>query len=128
MNLAVRKNTAAALAGADGDYAPLEVDANGALWVRNFADLTAAAPAATSVGIASAQAVATNANRKGLILMNTSANTISLGIGQAAVLNSGITLNPLGGSFEMDQYSFSTGAVNAIASGAASNLSVQEFS
>jgi hypothetical protein len=31
--LAVRKDTAAALAGADGDYAPLEVDASGRLHV-----------------------------------------------------------------------------------------------
>lgn len=33
MSLSVRKDAAAALAGADGDYAPLEVDANGRLWV-----------------------------------------------------------------------------------------------
>jgi hypothetical protein len=33
MALAVRKDTAAALAGTDGDYAPLEVDANGRLHV-----------------------------------------------------------------------------------------------
>ncbi len=35
--LAVRKDTAAALAGADGDYAVLEVDANGALHVTQAA-------------------------------------------------------------------------------------------
>lgn len=34
MALAVRKDTAAALAGSDGDYAPLEVDATGNLWVQ----------------------------------------------------------------------------------------------
>lgn len=33
MSLAVRKDTAGALAGTDGDYAPLQVDANGALRV-----------------------------------------------------------------------------------------------
>lgn len=33
MALAVRKDTAAALAGADGDYIPLIVDASGRLWV-----------------------------------------------------------------------------------------------
>ena len=33
MSLAVRSNTLAALAGTDGDYAPLQVDANGALYV-----------------------------------------------------------------------------------------------
>lgn len=37
MALAVRKDTAAALAGTDADYAPLEVDATGNLWVRQGA-------------------------------------------------------------------------------------------
>ena len=90
------------------------------------AALTANAPAATSVGVASAAALAANANRKGLILVNTSAATISLGVGVAAVLNSGITLKP-NGSFNMDQFNLFTGAINAIASAAASNLAIQEF-
>lgn len=89
-------------------------------------DLTPSSPTATSVGVASAQAVASNANRKGLILTNTSVNTISIGLGATAVLNSGITLYP-GGSFQMDEFCFDTGAVNAIASAASSNLAVQEF-
>jgi len=37
MPLAVRKDTAAGLAGADGDYAPLEVDASGNLWTKDSA-------------------------------------------------------------------------------------------
>lgn len=37
MSLAVRKDTGAALAGADGDYAPLQVDADGALRVTGGA-------------------------------------------------------------------------------------------
>jgi len=89
--------------------------------------LTFSAPTFASVGVASAQAVAINANRKGLLLVNTSANYISIGLGSPAVLYSGITLNPLGGSFWMDDYSFTTAAVNAIASGVASNLAVQEM-
>lgn len=90
--------------------------------------LIASAPAAASVGVVSAQAVAVNANRKGCLLVNTSLNYISIAFGaNAAVLYSGITLNPSGGSFWMDAYSFSTEAINAIASGAASNLAVQEF-
>jgi len=89
--------------------------------------LTFSAPTAVSVGIVSAQAVAANANRKGLLLVNTSTNYISIGLGSAAVLYSGITLNPSGGTFWMDEYSFTTSAVNAIASGAASNLAVQEM-
>jgi hypothetical protein len=90
--------------------------------------LTAAAPTATSVGVASAQAVAANANRKSLVLINTSTATISIAFGAApAVLSSGITLNAGGGVYEMDEYLFTTAVVNAIASAAASNLAVQEY-
>lgn len=89
--------------------------------------LTAAIPSVVTIGIASASAVASNSNRKGLILVNVSANTIYLGLGSSAVLGSGITIYPQG-SFEMDEYSFTTGTINAIASAASSNLTVQEFS
>lgn len=89
---------------------------------------TGGTPAAVSVGVTSGTALALNAARKGLILVNTSNNYISLAFGaNAAVLYSGITLNPNGGTFEMDAFSFTTGAVNAIASGATSNLAVQEW-
>lgn len=101
--------------------------ANTTAWLVNTkVDLTPSAPTAASVGVASAQAVAAAATRKGLVLTNTSSNTISLGFGNAAVLNSGITLVP-NGVFSMDEYSFDVGAVNAIASGATSNLAIQEF-
>lgn len=89
-------------------------------------DLTPSAPAAVAVTASSAQAVAAAATRKGLILTNTSANYISLGFGQTAVLYSGVTLAPYG-TFTMDEYSFDAGAVNAIASVNPSNLGVQEF-
>lgn len=89
--------------------------------------LTASAPTAATVGVTSAAAVNTNANRKGLVLVNTSVNTISLAIGAAAVLNSGITLLPSGGTWVMDEYTFTTGEVRAIASAASSNLSIQEL-
>lgn len=88
--------------------------------------LTSSSPTAATVGITSASAVASNANRKGLVLTNTSANKISFGIGTAAVLNSGITLFP-GGTWVMDEFNFTTGAINAIASVASSNLAIQEF-
>ena len=94
--------------------------------ITSKSSLTASAPAAAAVGIASAQVVAANANRKGLILVNTSAVNISLGFAQTAVLNSGVTLTP-NGSFSMGEYSFSTGAVNAIAAAPASNLAIQEY-
>lgn len=90
-------------------------------------DLTPSSPTFSSVGVASAQAVAANANRKGLVLVNTSDTaTISLGFGAAAVLNSGITLAP-GDVYIMDEYTFDLGAVNAIASAASTNLAVQEY-
>jgi hypothetical protein len=90
-------------------------------------DLTPSAPTAASVGVASAQVVAANANRKGLVLVNTSTNRISLGFGSAAVLDSGATLMASGGTYNMGEYDFDLGAVNAIASGASSNLSIQEY-
>lgn len=89
-------------------------------------DLTPSSPTTATVGITSAQALAANANRKGLIIVNVSVNKVSLGIGSTAVLNSGITLYP-GGSFEMGEYCFDVGAINAIASVASSVISIQEF-
>lgn len=88
--------------------------------------LTYSAPIAATVGVGAAQALAANANRKGLILVNTSSNNISISIGGTAVLYSGITLNPFG-TFQMDATTFATGAVSAIASAASSNLAIQEI-
>lgn len=93
----------------------------------NIADLAPASPTAASVGTVSAQIVAANASRKGLILVNTSTAHISLGFGVAAVLDSGITLYPAG-AFNMGYLDFDIGAVNAIASAAASNIAIQEYS
>lgn len=89
--------------------------------------LTPSSPAVASVGVASAEAVAVNANRKGLVLCNNSDNVISIAFGAAAVLNSGITLQPQGGSWTMTRETFTTAQVRAIAGGAASPLGVQEF-
>lgn len=89
-------------------------------------NLTSNSPSAASVGITSSQILASNASRKGLVLINTSSANISLGLGVAAVLNSGITLYP-GGTFNMDEYCFTTAAINAVASIAASNLGIQEW-
>ena len=93
---------------------------------RNIPSLSASSPAAATVGVASAQAVAANANRRGCVLVNTSAVNISLGFGATAVLNSGITLVP-NAAFTMDEFTLHVGAINAIAGAVASNLSVQEF-
>ena len=89
--------------------------------------LTASAPTSASVGVASAQALAANTSRTGLIMVNTSANRISLGLGATAVLDSGISLAASGGAWTMGREDFTTAAINAIASAAASNLAIQEF-
>jgi hypothetical protein len=94
--------------------------------VQTKAPLTANAPTVVSVGTATSTVVSANANRKGLVLINTSNKVISFGIGQAAVSGSGITLQP-NGVWQMDEYTFSTAAINGIATGAASALAVQEF-
>jgi hypothetical protein len=88
--------------------------------------LTASSPTFATVGVASSLVVPSNAARKGLALINTSTNNISFGIGVAAVMGSGITLTP-NGVWEMDEFTFSTAAINAIASLAGSNLAIQEF-
>lgn len=105
-----------------------KVNANQALAVEfDQESFVASAPTAASVGAASGEVVAANSLRRGLILVNTSANRISLGIGATAVLDSGITLMASGGSWSMGPEDFTTAAINAIASGAGSNLSIQEF-
>jgi len=113
--------------GADGTATP--VTATTPFPVGTKTVLTAGAPFAVSVGAASGAAVAGNASRKGLELVNTHATAIiSLGFdGNAAVLYSGVTLYPNGGSYQMDEYSFSTGAISAISSVAGANLAGQEM-
>lgn len=114
--------------GTDGtDLRVIKTDSSGNLLVSLKIDTTPGSPTAATAGVASAQVVAANANRKGLVLINTSNNRISIAFGVAAVLNSGITLYP-GGTFVMDAFTFDLGAVNAIASAASSNLAIQEYS
>ena len=88
---------------------------------------TAASPTFATVGTSSGTVLAANASRKGLVLVNTSINIIYLSFGVTAVVNSGITLTPYG-SFVMDELTLSTAQINGIASGASSNLAIQEYS
>lgn len=88
--------------------------------------LTANTPTFATVGVTSAQVLAANTSRKGLVLVNNSTANISLAFGVAAVSGRGIVLYP-GGVFFMDEYMFTTAAVTAIATAAASNLGVQEW-
>lgn len=104
--------------------------ANTTPWLTSTkTDLAPAAPATVVVGTSSAQAVAANASRKGLHLRNTSSlgQRISLSLNGAAVLDSGYTLYPQD-VFEMAEYDFDLGLINAISSAIAGSLAIQEWS
>jgi hypothetical protein len=89
--------------------------------------ITANAGVDISVNATSTAVLGANANRKGLILQNASSQQITIAFGgQTPVYQTGLTLLP-GGVFNMDQWSFTTGAVNAITTGGAALLQVQEF-
>lgn len=121
--------TATQVAGKDGsgNLQAILTDTTGAVYVTDRIPLTGAAPAAVSVGVTSGLVIAANTARRGLVLTNTSTGIISFNInGGTAVLRSGITLYP-GGHWEMDSYTFTTAAIEGIASVAASNLAIQEL-
>lgn len=88
--------------------------------------LTVSSPATATVGVSSSTVLSLNTNRKGMCIINVSLSKVSFAIGTTAVLNSGITLYP-GGVWVMDDYTYATGAINAIASIASSVISIQEF-
>jgi hypothetical protein len=77
-----------------------------------------------SVGTSSGSVLSADANRTFLLLINDSANIIYVSIaGNAAALNAGQRLNANGGSLLLDRY-VPVSAINAIATGANSNLLV----
>ena len=85
-------------------------------------------PTAVSVGIASAALIVANSSRRYLSISNTSAAArISIAFGVAAVLDSGITIQP-GQTWEMSELkgNVNRGEVRAIASAAATNAGLQE--
>ena len=84
----------------------------------------------TTLGVTAATqaALAANANRLYVLLVNDSDAVIYLKIGAAAVLNQGIRLNANGGSYEMCRKmgNLNLGAVNAITAVATKVLLVTE--
>lgn len=83
-------------------------------------------PIAVSVGSSSTLILPANANRRSVRLVNTSTAVISLAFGTNAVLYSGMTLFPAG-TYNMDDYDFSELDIFGIASVAASNIAIQEY-
>lgn len=96
--------------------------------VSTKSPLTASTPDSAAVTGTSAQIVASNAGRKGLAIINLSADIIYIGIGTAALIGKGIALTQAGSVYEMSEYDYATSAINAISSGTSSAVSIQEFS
>lgn len=89
---------------------------------------------ASTVGTSSAQILAANANRKGLIITNMSANIITINLGGGtAVAGTGVVLNPqpganqAGGVFMLNAGTIVTTAITAIASASSSAYTVVEI-
>lgn len=122
----IAKETGGNLAASATSLASIDGKLTAPLSTVSKVALTANSPATASVGVASASALAANASRKGLVIVNVSNAKVCIGIGSAAVIDNGICLQP-DASWSMNEYSFATGAINAIASAAASPISIQEF-
>lgn len=91
-----------------------------------FTDLgTPTTPSTYTATGSSTLMLAANSTRKGLVVINLGTVNVSFGCGTTAILNSGITLLP-NGTWVMDQYTFTTTAINVIAGGS-SILSIQEY-
>ena len=70
--------------------------------------------------------LAANLGRKDAVFVNDSNQPIYLARGNDAVMNQGIRLNASGGSYEINRDNLFLGAINAIATGGAKNLTVSE--
>ena len=120
--------------GQSGVETYLAVDRKGRLIVSPLSgisisapDTVANSPSNATVNQTSAEVVAQNSNRSGLILTNESPYKIYLAFGISAEIGKGILLNGNGGTFNMDNYCFTVEAVHAISSGVGANLTIQEF-
>lgn len=115
--------------------APLRTDPTGTTiqpvsgTVSTKTDLTGDAPFADTISTSEDQLLASTATRKGLLIVNTSASGQKLSLafdGQAAVLDSGITLEA-GDAWNMDEFSFTTGEVRWVGSAASTTCAGQQF-
>lgn len=80
-----------------------------------------------TVATSSTKIIEYNKKRRGLVLTNTGANPMFIGIGEPAVANQGIYLINGGGVWEMDNFTYTNSQLFGIAIGGASNLAIQEF-
>jgi hypothetical protein len=91
-----------------------------------IAAITTVTHTAVTVGAATTVAKAASADRKWLLLVNDSDETVYVKLGAAAVANQGIRLNAAGGSLELTGGSLYTGAVNCICASGGKVLLVSE--
>ena len=80
-----------------------------------------------TVDTVSTAIIAINKKRRGLVLTNTGANAVFIGINQDAIANQGIYLVSNGGVWVMDNFTYTDRAINGIAIGGVANISIQEF-
>lgn len=98
--------------------------------ITETAPMAGSAPAGVNVTTSSGAILAANADRIGAIIVNDSDRPMWLAIGQTAVANRGIRLNPAGGTLTISQNGdiFSTEVVNGIHDGSGNKVAtVQEF-
>lgn len=91
-------------------------------------ELLGDAPTSVTVGSSSTLILAAVRDRQVIIIANDSDETIYLGFGNAAVLNSGVRLDASGGIFNSFEAGFvNLEEINAICASGSKNLCVQTF-
>lgn len=88
--------------------------------------LKTATNAGVSVATSSTAVLAKNTARSHVLIVNDSTNVVYLALGATAVANKGIRLNASGGSYEINDQNLFIGAINAIAVGGTSVVTVVE--
>ena len=79
-----------------------------------------------TVGVVSTLVLARNVNRVDCDFVNDSAQVMYLSRGNAAVIGSGIRLNPNGGSYRIGTNNLFYGEIYAICDGGQANLTISE--
>lgn len=121
--------TIGVILGWDGStHREISVDANGKIQVESAPDqLTIGTDGSVTVGGSDTLVLASNSNRRYVVLVNDSPSVMYLRLGGgAATLNSGIRINPNGGSYEINSDNLYTGEIRGIGTGAGGVLTVVE--
>lgn len=123
MGLSVRKDVPSALAGSDGDYAAMETDNKGRLYVNdghNNSWLTSVSSIGTSAGQLDASPLS---GRKTVIIQNLGAKSIYIGEANTVTTSSGVEIP----KFASMEFKFGEGLqLWAISSGAANDVRMIE--